>query len=311
MRLLRLEDDGEISLVEFVAKSLPPYAILSHTWGADHEEVTFKDIIKGIGKSKAGYAKIRFCGKQAIKDNLQYFWVDTCCINKLSSAELSEAINSMFRWYHNAAKCYVYLSDVSIGGSIKNNLSSQWAWKLAFRQSRWFTRGWTLQELIAPSCIEFFSVEEERLGNKDSLVQEIYKITGITVQALRRRPLSRFSVDERMSWAARRETKREEDAAYSLLGIFDIHMPLIYGEGREKALIRLQKEIRESLKDELFALPPALSIERPKRKCEPFSTVPFSQDPDFVNRPEILAWIRGKCAGPASRAALVGLGGVG
>ena len=114
-----------------------------------------------------------------------------------------------------------------------------------------------------------------------------------------------------MSWAAKRETKREEDAAYSLLGVFDIHMPLIYGEGRKKALIRLQKEIKDFLKDGLPALPPVLSIEQPKRKREPFSTVPFPRDPDFVDRPDILAWIREKCAEPASRAALVGLGGVG
>jgi len=124
MRLLRLEDDGEFSLVEFVSKNIPRYAVLSHTWGADDEEVTFKDLVDGAGKSKAGYKKIRFCGKQAANDDLQFFWVDTCCIDKSSSAELSEAINSMFRWYHDAAKCYVYLSDVSIGGSVGNDRSS-------------------------------------------------------------------------------------------------------------------------------------------------------------------------------------------
>jgi hypothetical protein len=247
MRLLRLEDDGEFSLVEFVGNNVPPYAVLSHTWGADHEEVTFKDLVDGAGKSKAGYSKIRFCGKQAAKDGQQYFWVDTCCIDKSSSEELSEAINSMFRWYHNAAKCYVYLSDVSIGGSVGNNLSSQRTWKPAFQHSRWFTRGWTLQELVAPTSVEFFSKEGERLGDKDSMVQEIHEITGISVQALQGSPLSRFSVDERMLWAARRETKREEDAAYSLLGIFNIHMPLIYGEGGQKALNRLRKEIVNAL----------------------------------------------------------------
>src|ERR1700729_3419722 len=109
MHLLKLQDDGELSLAEFVGNDIPPYAILSHTWGEDHEEVTFKNIVEGTGKSKAGYAKIRFCGKQATKDGLQYFWVDTCCINKSSSAELSEAINSMFHWYQDAARCYVYL----------------------------------------------------------------------------------------------------------------------------------------------------------------------------------------------------------
>ena len=247
MRLLKLKDDGEFSLIEFIGNKIPRYAILSHTWEADGEEVTFKDLMKGTGKSKAGYQKIRFCGEQAVTDNLQYFWVDTCCINKSSSAELSEAINSMFRWYHDAGKCYVYLSDVSISGSIKDDQFSQWIWEQDFRKSRWFTRGWTLQELIAPASVEFFSVEGERLGDKKSLERQIHEITGITAQALQGSPLSHFSVNKRMSWAAKRETKREEDAAYSLLGIFDIHMPLIYGEGRKKALVRLYKEIGEPL----------------------------------------------------------------
>src|ERR1700722_15908795 len=140
MRLLKLKDDGEFSLIEFVGNNIPRYAILSHTWGADDEEVTFKDLMEGTGKGKAGYEKIRFCGKQAANDGLQYSWVDTCCIDKSSSTELSEAINSMFRWYHNTTKCYVYLSDISVSGSIKNELSSQWIWKPAFQHSRWFTR---------------------------------------------------------------------------------------------------------------------------------------------------------------------------
>src|SRR5438045_3918289 len=151
MRLLRLEDDGEFSLAECVGRNIPQYGILSHTWRADHEEVTFKDIMKGTGKSKAGYSKIRFCGKQAAEDGLQHFWVDTCCIDKSSSAELTEAINSMFRWYKDASKCYVYLSDVSAGDG------EQITWESAFQESRWFTRGWTLQELIAPPSVEFFS----------------------------------------------------------------------------------------------------------------------------------------------------------
>src|SRR6266536_5034675 len=112
MRLLERNSDGEFSLTEFYEYNTPPYAILSHTWGPDNEEVTFGDLVDGIGKSKAGYNKIRFCGEQAGYDGIQYFWVDTCCINKSSSFELTEAINSMFRWYQNAHKCSVYLSDV-------------------------------------------------------------------------------------------------------------------------------------------------------------------------------------------------------
>ncbi|KAH7354734.1 heterokaryon incompatibility protein-domain-containing protein [Rhexocercosporidium sp. MPI-PUGE-AT-0058] len=251
MRLLRLQDGGKFSLEEFQRKDIPRYAVLSHTWGMDHEELTFKDLMDGTGTAKAGYKKIQFCTTQAACDGLQFSWVDTCCIDKSSSAELSEAINSMFRWYHDAAKCYVYLPDVSISGSIENDLSSQLAWKSAFRLSRWFTRGWTLQELLAPTSIEFFSVEGERLGDRDSMMQEIHEITGISVRALQGSPLPEFDTDERMSWAANRETKREEDAAYSLLGIFDVHMPLLYGEGRKKALIRLHRKIKKALRDEL------------------------------------------------------------
>lgn len=246
MRLLKLEEDREPSLAEFFGNDIPRYAILSHTWGSDHEEVTLKDLIEGTGKRKPGYEKIRFCTEQAASDGLQYFWVDTCCIDKSSSAELSEAINSMFRWYHQAAKCYVYLSDVSMDGPVRNHVPSERTWEAAFRDSRWFTRGWTLQELLAPTCVEFYSVQRKKLGDKISMVREIHEITGINVLALQGSALSAFSVDERMSWAKGRKTKREEDAAYSLLGIFDIHMPLIYGEGREKAFIRLQREMQQS-----------------------------------------------------------------
>src|ERR1700684_3188989 len=122
----------------------------------------------------------------------------------------------MFRWYHDAVKCYVYLSDVSVGGS---DLFSQQTWKPDFQHSRWFTRGWTLQELLAPTSVDFFSAEGERLGDRISLLQEIHDTTGISIQALQGSLLSQFSVDERISWQERRETRREEDAAYSLLGI--------------------------------------------------------------------------------------------
>ncbi|KAF2647145.1 HET-domain-containing protein, partial [Lophiostoma macrostomum CBS 122681] len=240
MRLLLRSNTGKFSLTkEFVGDDIiPPYAILSHTW-KEGEEVTFKDLTDGTGQKRAGYEKIRFCGQQAERDGLQYFWVDTCCIDKSSSAELSEAINSMFRWYRDAAKCYVYLSDVSVSGIDEFRRR----WKPEFKRSRWFTRGWTLQELIAPKSVEFFSKEGQRLGDKQNLEQTLYEISGIAIQALRGSPLSHFSAKERLSWAANRQTKREEDEAYSLLGIFDIYMPAIYGEGRKGALNRLQKEI--------------------------------------------------------------------
>jgi hypothetical protein len=245
MRLLKRKNDSEFSLTNDLTTDIPPYSILSHTWGPDAEEVTFRDLMEGTGECKTGYAKIRFCGEQAERDGIKYFWVDTCCINKWNSTELSEAINSMFRWYQNAAKCYVYLPDVSSPVLDTEENSNGHLWESDFRQSRWFSRGWTLQELLAPSSVEFFSHEHERLGDKKSLMRQIHDITGIANLALEGSSLSQFTVDERLSWMERRQTQREEDKAYSLLGIFEIYMPLIYGEGEVNAFKRLRKFIQE------------------------------------------------------------------
>ncbi|KAH5574501.1 hypothetical protein HBI24_193910 [Parastagonospora nodorum] len=242
MRLLQHRENGDISLTEHIGEP-PPYAILSHTWGADNEEVTFRDLVDGTGTEKEGYRKLRFCGQQAARHGLEHYWIDTCCIDKASSAELSEAINSMFRWYRNSVRCYVYMADVST--SVDDSMTR---WKPDFKKSKWFTRGWTLQELIAPTKVEFFSQEGELLGDKLSLQQTLHEITGIALDALKGGPLGNFSIEERLLWAAKRTTKREEDAAYSLFGIFDVHMSLIYGEGREKATKRLLREIQEHWK---------------------------------------------------------------
>jgi hypothetical protein len=182
MRLLEYNNDGEFSLTkDFFDSEIPEYAILSHTWGADTEEVTYRDVIDSTGKNKVGYEKIRFCGEQARRDSLHNFWVDTCCINKSSDRELSEAINSMFRWYRKAAKCYVYLTDISTNDQIDLSLQP---WGAAFGNSQWFTCGWTLQELIALPLVEFFSSNSNRLGDKKSLEGQLHKITGIPVSAL-------------------------------------------------------------------------------------------------------------------------------
>jgi hypothetical protein len=239
MRLLQCTSAGQPSLTkDLVGDDIPEYAILSHTWGADTEEITFRDLMDDTSKSKAGYEKIRFCGEQARRDGLKYFWVDTCCIDKSSSAELAEAINSMFQWYSRAVKCYAYLSDVRVPEHDERQLT----WELAFRNSRWFTRGWTLQELIAPASVEFFSSNGKRLGDRTSLVQQIHEITGIASGVLQGVSLNTFSVDERFSWAAKRQTTRKEDKAYCLLGIFGIYLPPIYGEG-DNAFNRLKAEI--------------------------------------------------------------------
>jgi Heterokaryon incompatibility protein (HET) len=272
MRLLKLGRSGEASLTKDFVDNAPPYAILSHTWGEDEDELTFHDLESGSGTSKTGYIKIQFCGKQAKNDGLEYFWVDTCCINKSSSAELSEAINSMFRWYQNAARCYVYLSDVSTPEDVGNGHLSPTT-EEAFGHSKWFTRGWTLQELIAPAIVEFFSREGHKLGDKRSLEKQIHEITGIALGALRGVRLSsetspvtstdreametenmrKYSIAQKMSWASKRVTTRVEDRAYCLMGLFDVYMPLIYGEG-ERAFLRLQEEIIQDNDDQsIFA----------------------------------------------------------
>jgi len=238
MRLLHFDKFGRLTWSVF-SSDIPPYAILSHTWDVD--EFNFENLVNRTGESKAGYRKILFCGEQAARDHLQYFWVDTCCIDKWNPDELSNAINSMFRWYQNAAKCYVFLSDVPISTVVNE-------WEVSFRKSRWFTRGWTLQELIAPASVEFFSSQLQRLGDKQSLEQQIHEITAIPIKALHGHPLGNFSVVERMAWAKSRQTTQAEDGAYCLLGIFGISMLLDYGEGKENALNRLQKEVNESFK---------------------------------------------------------------
>ncbi|KAK5654302.1 hypothetical protein OQA88_7480 [Cercophora sp. LCS_1] len=240
MRLLERDDTGKVRLTEDLYNEIPPYAILSHTWGDG--EVLFGDLMDGTGRIKPGYDKIRFCGDQAWRDGLRFFWVDTCCIDKSNSVEFQEAINSMFRWYRNATKCYTYLADVSIPSSDVDDKS---IWEPAFRASRWFTRRWTLQELIAPMSVEFFSREGLRLGDKRSLERVIHNVTGIPLEALRGGRLSDFTVSDRMAWTETRRTTREEDMAYSLFGIFDVQLPLIYGEGEKRASKRLWEEIKK------------------------------------------------------------------
>jgi hypothetical protein len=245
MRLLKRSPASDFALVSFDDDNTPPYAILSHTW-AEGQEVTYGELVAGTGRDKTGFAKIRFCGDQAAADGLQYVWVDTCCIDKSVAQELQTAINSMFRYYQRATKCYVYLSDVQVSEEVTDVQAFRITWEDAFRRSRWFTRGWTLQELLAPPIVEFFSKDSKRLGSKISLEQEIYEITKVPISALRgQQPLSEFSVPARMSWAAGRTTTFKEDKVYCLLGIFGVFLPLIYGEGEVYATLRLREEIQK------------------------------------------------------------------
>ena len=247
MRLLYYREGGELGVTNDLidADATRPYAILSHTWGADEEEVSFEDLAKNSGKDKDGYKKIQLCGEQAKRDGLQYFWVDTCCINKANKAEHSLAIRSMFRWYRKAARCYVYLPDVTASHVGIEEDASPPAWDTEFRQSKWFTRGWTLQELLAPSVVKFFSRDWHKLGDRVSLNTQIHEVTTIPFRVLAGAPLSQSSTDERFRWRQERHTKLKEDAAYSLSGIFDVEMAPVYGEGTEEAFRRLRDKIQK------------------------------------------------------------------
>lgn len=222
------------------------YVILSHTW--EDGEVSFQEIVDlDQARNKPGFSKIDQTCRLARERGIKYAWVDTCCIDKSSSAELTEAINSMYRWYQNSEICFVYLSDFPVVTE-KNILSDY------LPRCRWFTRGWTLQELIAPLNIQFYDRGWNLRGNKVSLQQPLCQIKGVDTEILEDSDLlPTMSVAKRMSWAAKRHTSRVEDMSYCLFGLFDIHLPLIYGEGR-KAFIRLQEAIASENNDlSLFA----------------------------------------------------------
>lgn len=238
MRLLNVRT---YELRTFYGVSIPQYAILSHTWLQDHEEVTFAHLQSEARNDwirLPGAQKIEWTCWQAIQDGYSWAWVDTCCIDKTNNAELSEAINSMFRWYKSSGTCYVYLLDVDITEDNHDILTS-----------RWWSRAWTLQELVAPTDVRFYDTRWRPMGSKADHAQNIANTKKIDEKTLHD-PDSIFfrSVARRMSWAAHREATRDEDLAYSLLGIFNINMTMQYGEG-EKAFLRLQKEITQTTND--------------------------------------------------------------
>ena len=246
---MRLLNARTFELEYFPEESVPPYVILSHTWGPASEEVIYQDFENlKKAKQKPGFRKIDGCCSQARRDKFEWVWIDTCCIDKTSSVELSEAINSMFRWYKYSHICYAYLSDVV------SSPARVWAVKEQdFDHSRWFSRGWTLQELIAPQVLNFYNRHWEDIGTKSSFAPILKEITGIPVDILCGGSLSEYCVAEIMSWAWNRKTTRVEDIAYSLLGVFNINLPLLYGEGN-KAFVRLQEEILRTTGDySLFA----------------------------------------------------------
>ena len=258
MRLLNTET---LKIHDFSAGWKPQYAILSHRW--EEDEVDFDDVLEGKNLEKAGWKKVKAVCK-LVEKYYDWVWMDTCCIAKSSSAELSEAINSMHAWYSQANMCFVYLNDVLAESSdldhwrdiqghgypeVTNQLDYAESTVIALKASKWFTRSWTLQELVAPKCIYFVDREWRMFGTQTCMHDLIRDITGIDRYA-KWKP----SIATKMSWASKREATREEDKAYSLLGLFGVHMPLLYGEGEHRAFRRLQLEIIKKSDDEsIFA----------------------------------------------------------
>ncbi|RPD54162.1 HET-domain-containing protein [Lentinus tigrinus ALCF2SS1-6] len=238
------------------------FAALSHTWNNKPEdgppEQSFQDVRKiqescakdGTNPRDFVCEKIRRCCELAESHGYKWVWIDTCCIDKTSSAELSEAINSMFRYYSLARVCYGYLRDIPDLDDIWSDRSKA----DVFTRSIWFERGWTLQELIAPRFFLFLSQSWDVLGTKADFAEILERSHGIPATVLRLEVShTEFSIAQRMSWFGYRQTTRVEDEAYCLLGLFDIHMPPLYGEGRN-AFRRLQEEImRQSADTTLFA----------------------------------------------------------
>lgn len=203
-----------------------------HKWGTPRRYYAYME--------KSGYKKIQEFCRLAKAEGYRYAWIDTCCIDKKSSAELSETINSMFAWYKHSTACYAYLEDVE---------STSSTLKPDGKESRWYSRGWTLQELLAPLTVVFYNKSWDKIGTKWSLRQEISRVTDIDELNLIYYEMGRTSIAQKMSWAAKRETTREEDTAYCLLGLFGIHMPLLYGEGKN-AFRRLQEELIKTSADQ-------------------------------------------------------------
>lgn len=268
MRLLRTEG---YQLVEAndISAPFPEYAILSHTWISPKDEITYQDfkqrkgdIENDIFKQK-GWAKLRRYCDRAARDGWEWAWMDTCCIDKTNPADTQEAINAMFRWYQNAGICYAYLDDVDVDKIIdcpdfdldgiagRHNVADpmsfpHMALKAFLIKAKWFTRGWTLQELLAPPYLVFVDQAWRRIGTRESWADEIKQASRIEARHLTNFSPTDFiscSIAMRFSWASRRLTTVEEDETYSLLGLFGISLPLIYGEGRWRAFNRLQREL--------------------------------------------------------------------
>ncbi|KAK4961787.1 hypothetical protein LTR10_002278 [Elasticomyces elasticus] len=234
VRTLRLEN--------FTPGETPPYAILSHTWEGD--EVLYAELESGSAWEKPQYDKIRNTAKQARQDGHDHIWIDCCCIDKHNAVELSEAINSMYAWYRNAEVCYALLSGVT--------RSDDTVWDEAhtsFIDCRYFTRGWTLQEMLASRKVNFFAEDWTPLGPLSDIAVLVSRASGVPQKVLNgKRTIFECSIAQRLSWAASRTTTKTEDMAYCLLGILDISLDLRYGESNQ-AFARLQEAILKKSSD--------------------------------------------------------------
>ena len=316
---------------------VPKYAIASHRWKTG-TEATIKEVESKRRTGKEGYRKVEGFTRY-VRENIchvEWLWMDTCCVNQDSSQEVTEAVNSMFRWYSNAEVCLAYLADVSNAEDERE-----------LRGSEWFRRGWTLQELLAPHMVVFLSASWELIGHKGgegwtrsgnqiacgcALETTISTITSVPECVLHNytRSMS-FSTEERLSWILSRKTTKEEDMSYSLLGIFNVTMPVIYGEGAERARQRLMEEIRKESTPtsgrpshptissnvsqsgtlECLGSREAVLIKAFFLDPVPCAIIPFRRDSDYVPRTFLIDQVHRKLSLPEARVALVGLGGVG
>ncbi|KAK5696353.1 hypothetical protein LTS12_028577, partial [Elasticomyces elasticus] len=245
---MRLINVNTLELHTFVC-DMPRYAAASHRW-KDGEEATIEDVKNRTNTDKSGYRKMEGFARYIRKEirEIEWFWIDTCCIDQGNASEVTEAVNSMFRWYSNAEVCIVYLADV---GSAEGQRK--------FEDSAWFCRGWTLQELLAPHVVIFLSNTWQLIGHKGrgavtiggirirggpALEPQVARITHIPETVLHDYSKSKkLTPEQKLAWIANRQTKKEEDMYYSLLGLFDVRMWLCYGEGAESARQRLVREI--------------------------------------------------------------------
>ena len=312
MRLLNVHT---LEFSKDLADNIPRYAIASHRWFGE-AEVSLKDVLKKRNTHKAGYEKVQgFVEHVKVHmPHVEWLWIDTCCIDQKHGSELSEAINSMFKWYANAEVCLAYLADVERVDDLES-----------FKKSEWFRRGWTLQELLAPWTVVFLTKRWEVIGHKGktgrsktgtelcsgpSLTASIVAASGLPERVLNDFEQSGdFTIEEKLNWTTGRKTTKEEDMWYCLLGIFNVSMPIIYGERAEHAKRRLLEEAQKAERGyEQQRLPTRASSEGNTRAS---SNIPFRRDSDFVERGTLLGNVQEKLAVRAGRAALVGLGGSG